>query len=137
LARRRAVPLCREAWGHRCIAVPLSAEGGDEWHHRCRLGQSREAFDCDWDPSGSRLAAAPHDADLDLRPCDTRPSDVVAQAAQQRFPLRLRQHVRAPELWEPWAELGKRRVQCRRQDERDHGLGLFWCCGVFGVFQRA
>jgi hypothetical protein len=84
----------------------------------------REALHWDRDQAGGRLTTAPYDPDLSLGSGDAMQNDLIDQAAEQRFPLRLREGWRAPELREPYANIGKYRLQLCGQGERDHWLSL-------------
>ncbi len=93
----RAIALLCELGSDRVVRVSRRKEGLYLLFHGRGPLQVGEGADGDRDRHGGRGPAFPHDTGLDLVPWGPMDDDFVNQTAQQRFALRLGQHVRLPQ----------------------------------------
>jgi hypothetical protein len=94
---RRAIALLRGLGRDRVVRMARRKEGQYLLFHGRSPLQVSEGPDGDWDRHGGRRPAFPHNTGLDLVPRGPMDDDFVNQTAEQRFALRLGQHVRLPQ----------------------------------------
>jgi len=110
---RGAIALLRELGRDRVVRVSRRKQGQNLLFHGGGPLAVGKGPDGDRDREGGRRPALPHHAGLDLVPWRPMDDDFGDQTAQQRFALRLREHVRRPQVRQRAANVEEGRTDLR------------------------
>jgi len=110
---RGAIALLRELGRDRVVRVSRRKQGQNLLFHGGGPLAVGKGPDGDRDREGGRRPALPHHAGLDLVPWRPMDDAFVDQTAQQRFALRLHQHVRRPQGRQRVANVEEGRAELR------------------------